>query len=223
MNLIDILDLYALQNDSSDLFLLFKDYHLDSRIEKDKMNRIIVKDLGTLCPCTTDPTMFKFMVEEWFNKWNYNITKLIDTMYYEYDPLTNKNIYREEDETDTRDDDTSNTRTDNLTRTDDLTNKTNGTDTVNTSAYDSSAYQPRTQEIKDNTIKDTGTVKNTGTVGNEGTLDRTDTIDLDVHEYGKEGNSSYQELIQQERDLAEFNIFEWIIKQMRKELFLLVY
>ena len=132
-------------------------------------------------------------------------------MYYEYDPLKNKDIRREEDETLTRDDSTTNTRTDNLTRSDDNTSN------INTSAYDVSTYQPRTQTITSGTERDTGTVKN------DGSLDRTDNRDLDVHEYGKDGNESYQSLIEQERKLAEFNIFEWIIKQMRRELFLLVY
>lgn len=211
MNLIDVLDLYALQNNSNDLFLMLQDYHIDNRIEREKMNRIILKELGALRPASNTPEVFKMMLEEWFDKWNYNITKLVDTMYYEYDPLNNKDIHRTEDETDTRDDDTNVTRTDNLTSTD------NGTSTVNTSAYDVSTYQPRTQTVNSRTIRDTGTV------GNVGNLDRTDTRDLDIHEYGKEGNASYQELIEQERELAKFNIFEWIIKQMRKELFLLVY
>lgn len=211
MNLIDVLDLYALEHNSNDLFLMLQDYHIDSRIDRDKMNRIILKELGALRPASNTPKVFKFMVEEWFDKWNYNIGKFIDTMYYEYDPLHNKDIHRTEDETDTRGDETSSTRTDNLTISD------NGSSTINTSAYDVSTYQPRTQTINTNTSRDTGTV------GNEGKLDRTDTKDLDVHEYGKEGTTSYQELIEQERKLAEFNIFEWIIKQMRKELFLLVY
>lgn len=211
MNLIDLLDLYALQNDSNDLFLMLQDYHIDSRIEREKMNRIILKELGALRPASNTPEVFKMMLEEWFDKWNYNIGKLVDTMYYEYNPINTKDIRRTEDETDTRDDDTSVTRTDNLTSSD------NGTSTINTSAYDSSAYQPRTQTVNSRTLRDTGTVEN------EGSLNRTDTRDLNVHEYGKDGSISYQELIKQERELAEFNIFEWIIKQMRKELFLLVY
>lgn len=211
MNLIDVLDLYALEHDSSNLFLMLQDYHLDNRIDREKMNRIILKELGALRPATNTPTVFKFMLEEWFDKWNYNIGKYIDSMYYEYNPINTKDIHREEDETDTRDTESSGTRTDNLTRTD------SGTSTINTSAYDSSSYQPRTQTVNSNTETDTGTV------GNVSSLDRTDTKDLNVHEYGKEGNESYQSLIEQERKLAEFNIFEWIIKQMRKELFLLVY
>lgn len=211
MNLIDNLDLYALENGSNDLTLMLQDYTLDSRLDRDVLNKIIIKELGALRPATNTPTVFKFMLEEWFSKWNYNIGKLIDTMYYEYNPLHNKDITRTEDETDTRDDTTGNTRTDNLTTDSDTDTK------VNTSAYDVSTYQPRTETIGDNTIRETGTVTDAGS------LDRTDVKDLDITESGKDSSDSYQSLIEQERKLAEFNIFDWIIKQMRKELFLLVY
>ena len=50
MNLIDMLDLYAMVNDSDDLFLMLKDYTLDERISRDLMNKIIVKEcLSTSC------------------------------------------------------------------------------------------------------------------------------------------------------------------------------
>ena len=47
------------------------------------------------------------------------------------------------------------------------------------------------------------------------------TSDIDEHIYGTDG--SYQDLIEKERKVAQFNIYNWIIERMRKELFLLVY
>lgn len=211
MNLLDILDLYAMEHESSDLFLMLQDYTLDSRVDREVLNRVILKELGARRCLTNTPDVFKFMLEEFFDKWNYNIGKLIETMQYEYDPLTNKNITRTEDNTDTRDENSGNTRTD------DLTTKSDTDAKVNTSAYDVSTYQPRTETIGDDTIKYTGTVKD------EANLYRLEKGDLDIKEWGKDGQDSYQKLIQEERELARFNIYEWIIKQMRKELFLLVY
>ena len=211
MNLIDVLDLYAMQHDSDDLFLMLQEYTLDNRIDRETMNKIIVKDLGARRCITNTPDVFKFLLEEFFNKWNYNITKLLDTMYLEYDPLSNKKLTREEDRTDTRKDETDQTRTDNLKSEVDSTSK------LNTSAYDVDTYQPRTEDVTDSTTENTGTVRNAGT------LDRTDTGDLDVKEYGKDGSESYQSLIEQERKVAKFNIHNWIIQQMRRELFLLIY
>lgn len=211
MNLIDVLDLYALEQHSSDLTLMLQDYTLDSRIDRTILNRVIIKELGARRCLTNTPQIFKFMLEEFFDKWNYNIGKLIDTMYLEYDPLSNKNITRTEDSKDTRDDTIGNTRTD------DLTTETDNNTKLNTSAYDVDTYQPRTENIVD------GTVKDTGTVTDEGSLNRVDTGDLDIKEWGKDGQDSYQKLVEQERKLSQFNIYNWIIQQMRKELFLLVY
>jgi len=211
MNLIDVLDLYAMEHDSDNLFLMLQDYTIDERIDRELLNRVIVKELGAMRCATNTPDVFKFMLEEFFDKWNYNITKLINTMYVEYDPLSNKNMTRTEDKEDTRDDDIGNVRTD------DVTTKTDSTTQLNTSAYDVDTYQPRTENVIDGTVKDTGTVTDAGT------LHRLDKGDLDVKEWGKDGQDSYQKLIKEEREVARFNIFNWIIQQMRRELFLLIY
>lgn len=211
MNLLDILDLYAMEHDSDDIFLMLQDYTIDYRIDRELLNRVILKELGARRCITNTPEVFKFMLEEFFDKWNYNIKRLVDTMYLEYDPLSNKNITRTEDNTDTRDDNMGNVRTD------DLTEKTDGNTKVNTSAYDVSTYQPRTETVTDDTVKDTGTVTDVGE------LHRTDKGDLDIKEWGKDGQDSYQKLIKDEREVSRFNIFNWIIQQMRRELFLLIY
>lgn len=211
MNLLDVLDLYAMEHDSDNLFLMLQDYTLDSRIDRDVLNRVILKELGSRRCITNTPEVFKFMLEEFFDKYNYNIMKLVDTMYLEYDPLSNKNITRTEDSTDTRDDNMGNTKTDNLTL------ETDSTTTQETSAYDVSTYQPRTKNTVDATTKDTGTVTDVGE------LHRTDNGDLDIKEWGKDGQDSYQKLLKEEREASRFNIFNWIIQQMRRELFLLIY
>ena len=211
MNLLDVLDLYALEHDSDDITIMLQDYTLDTRLNRDILNKVIIKELGSRRCITNSPEVFKFMIEEFFDKWSYNIGKLVATMYLEYDPLSNKNITRTEDNTDTRDDNMGNVKTD------DLTVKTDGDAKVNTSAYDVSTYQPRTETITDNTVTDKGTVTDVGE------LHRTDKGDLDIKEWGKDGQDSYQKLIKDEREVSRFNIYNWIIQQMRKELFLLVY
>ena len=199
MNLIDILDVYALENDSEDMQLLFNDYTLDERIDRDIMNTTILSELGASRPITSDPDLFKMLFDNFFKKYSSNITKLVDTMYYEYNPLHNKDISEEEHRQSEGDiDNTDEYHTDNTTE-------------GKVSAYDSSTYQPKEQAI--------GDIDHTGETHSDikSEVDTTRTIT------GKDGQDSYQSLIEQERKLAEFNIFNWIIKQMRKELFLLIY
>lgn len=68
------------------------------------------------------------------------------------------------------------TRTDNLTETDDHTrtdnlSTTNDVTTTNTvSAYNSSAYEPKDQQVVDQDGSQTGTVRNAGTTSNTGTV-----------------------------------------------------
>lgn len=199
MNLIDILDVYALENDSEDMQLLFNDYTLDERIDRNVMNTTIISELGASRPITTDPDLFKMLFDNFFNKYSGNITKLVDTMYYEYNPLHNKDISEEEHRQSEGDiDNTDEYHTDNTTE-------------GKVSAYDSTTYQPKEQAI--------GDVDHTG----ETHSDIKSEVDTTRKITGKDGQDSYQSLIEQERKLAEFNIFNWIIKQMRKELFLLIY
>lgn len=199
MNLIDILDVYALENDSEDMQLLFNDYTLDERIDRNVMNTTILSELGASRPITTNPDLFKMLFDNFFKKYSSNITKLVDTMYYEYNPLHNKDISEEEHRQSEGDiDNTDEYHTDNTTE-------------GKVSAYDSTSYQPKEQAI--------GDVDHTG----ETHSDIKSEVDTTRSITGKDGQDSYQSLIEQERKLAEFNIFNWIIKQMRKELFLLIY
>lgn len=207
MVLIDILDLYAQFNNSDDLFLMLNDYTLDPRIDRNLLNRIILKELGNSRPFTTHDKIFKFAIEEFFNKYNYNIGKLIDTMYIEYNPISNKDITRTVDESEHRE------STGDIDNTDTYTTGSSNENKV--SAYDSSTYQPKEQ--------DTSNTSHTGATTSDIKSDVDTERDVTEHIAGKDGDATYQSLITQERKLAEFNIFNWIIQQMRKELFLLVY
>lgn len=203
MNLIDILDLYAMENDSDNLFLMLSDYTLDPRISRDVLNMVILKELGAASPYVHNTKVFKIALEEFFNKYNYNIGKLLDTMYTTYDPLSNKKITEEEHRDSTGDID----NTDNYTT-------TQGVDTEDkVSAFDSTDYQPKSKQEKDGVTEHNG----------ETTSDIKSTVDTRRTVIGKDSPDTYQSLIQQERELANFNIFNWIIQRMRKELFLLVY
>lgn len=219
MNLIDVLNLYAMMNDSDDLTLMLQDYTLDSRVNRDVLNRVIIRELGAMQPFVNDTTVLKFSIENFFNKWNYNIGKLIDTMYYEYDPIGNKNLTRTLNESEHRESVADIDNTDTYTTNTD--NTESGTVEGQVSAYDATTYQPKDKSITSNRID------NDVTHSGETTSDIQSDVDTEHHlgenMVGKDGDSSYQELIEQERELAQFNIFEWIIKQMRKELFLLVY
>lgn len=215
MNLIDTLDLYALINDTDNLFLMLQDYPLDSRIDRNTMNSVIIKELGAMRPITTDPELFKMMFDTFFNKYSSNITKLIDTMYLEYNPIGNKDITETEHRHSVGD----------IDNTDKYTTNTDNTETgTSVTENQVSAYDVNTYQNKDKSITTPNTkIDNDVTHAGKTTSDIDSVVDTETHITGKDGDTSIQTLIEQERRLAEFNIFNWIIKQMRRELFLLVY
>lgn len=223
MTLLDVLTMYAMLNNSDDMTLMLQDYALDNRLDRNVMNRAMIKELGAMRPYVNDTTIFKFALENFFDKWNYNIGKLIDTMYYSYDPIGNKNITRTLGETENRESQANINNTDTYTTNTDKTETISNTTEETVSAYDSSTYQPKNKSVSstnDNTDQD---VEHEGTTSSDIQSDVDTAHDLEETIKGKDGQSSYQELIKQERKLAEFNIYEWILKQMRRELFLLVY
>lgn len=227
MNLIDILDVYALENDTDNMLLFFDDYVLDNRIDKDVMNTTIISELGAMIPLTTNPDLYKILFDNFFKKYASNISKLLDTMYYEYNPLHNKDLVETEHRESVGDIDNTDKYTTKTEQNEDAEQNEDidGTVEQQVSAYDTSAYQPKQKEDTITSSKRTNDIITTNDVEHEGetTSDIESTVDLERNITGKDGQDSYQSLISQERKLAEFNIFNWIIKRMREELFLLVY
>ena len=84
MNLIDILTEYAIAHDHSDeLFLMLQDYTIDNRISRETLNRIIIKDLGTMRPITSYTEVYKMLVDTFFEKYKDNIIyKIILSIIY---------------------------------------------------------------------------------------------------------------------------------------------
>lgn len=244
MTLIDILDMYCiLHNQNDNMMLMLQDYTLDNRIDRQAMNMAIITKLGACRPLTTNTTVFKVMLEEFFNRYNYNISKLLDTMYYKYDPLHDKDTTRTLNETGTEDHVENDTEhresTGDIDNTDTYTTNNTGSDNIDrtdenqVSAYDVSTYQPKEKTITSSEEDTTNNTTHTGattsdiksdvSTEHDRTLDKDTTHNLTETIKGKNSDISYQTLIEQERELGQFNIFNWIIQQMRRELFLLVY
>lgn len=228
MNLIDTLTEYSIAHDHSDnLFLMLQDYVIDNRINRETLNRIIIKDLGTMRPITTYTEVYKMLVDTFFEKYEDNIKRLLDTLDIEYNPLQNKNITESEriGETEQRESSGHINNTDNYTT--NVDNVETGTDTneKQVSAFDATTYQNKDKNTDTKNLRTDNDTTHSGTTTSVITSDVDTDRDVTRNKQitGKEGNDSYQDLIKEERRIAEFNIYNWIIEQMRKELFLLVY
>ena len=149
------------------------------------------------------PTM-KLMIAIWsavnFQTW----CGLYNTMIYKYNPIWNKEgTY---------------TETHNLTVTDDYTvtnmKTTHGGNIKNNvTGYDSSTYSPDTQMEQDTNDTTNGKTKNTHS--DRGTLTKA--------ESGNIGVTSTQDMIRQQREIVEFNFYQYIAQSFKENFCIMVY
>lgn len=214
LNLADMLDFYAILHDSENWDAMLQDYRLNGYLNRDDLNKVILKDLGNACPYVTDTQSFKFALDTFFIKYEDTINRLTETLKINYNPIYNKNYTRKIDDTFNHENHKGNEHIVD----EDTTDTIDTTTTTNVSAYnDEEGFEPKNQTIQKNVdvldkyektnIKENSHGKNID--------DKTDKM------FGTDG--AVQDLLDKERKTAQFNIYTWIISRMRKELFLLVY
>lgn len=216
MTFLDMIEMYNIQHDRelNDIGSMFEDIDIDTRLDKDVLVGALLDECGAMrCLYETTPT-FKYFSDNFFKKYKWNITKLWDTMEFEYDPLKNKQLEWTEETDITQDLDTEEERTRDNTGTQD-----NGYEETNTvSAMNSNTYTPDNKTTSGNTRTDNLSESINATKGEDLTWDETDT-----HTESGTVNTAYQDLITKERKVTEFNIYNWISKKYASELFLLIY
>lgn len=203
MNLIDILDLYAWEHDTDDLMSMLDSYSLDERLDRQKLNMAIISRHGAMRCISNTPEVMKTLLNEFFDRYAWNIKKLVDTVEAEYNPIDDYTMHREYHEDEHRESDADVINTDTVNRSTE--------DKV--SAYDSTEYQPKDYVT---VIAENGGTSDIDSV----TETRNDQI---TDEHGNTGRFSKQELLEKERRISEFNIYNWILDTMKRELFILVY
>lgn len=182
------------------------------------------------------------MITVWSAAHSYEWKQLYNTMLYKYNPIWNKDgLWKE-----TRDLDGKNDRTADLTTTDtrtytnltdehtltNLTNTQTGAIEHDVTGFDVNSYSPNTRDNY-NQLKNVGTgseknVRNgedknvqkiTGTdkyyTEDNGTITR--------EESGNIGVTMTQEMIQRQREIVQFNLYDYIARQFIKQFCLMVY
>ena len=244
MTFLDIIQAwnYEHENDLNDLESLFEDIVLDERVDKTTMVGVLLDECGAMESLYNTTPTFKFMSDNFFKKYQWNITKLADTLDFEYDPLKNKNVEWTETTTIEQNLDTeeehnenktrSNTGTQTTNETGTQTNEFDGDETNTISAMNSNTYEPNNKTTTDNSNTRTDNLQKQRTdnllEGEQKAGDRNKSEDLtwdetDTHTESGNNNIPYQDLIEKERKVAQFSLYVWIAKKYKNELFLLVY
>ena len=244
ITLIDLLEIEQIKTGSDDLFALLRGATIDERLDKDVLFNKILVVLGNCTPLFDTTITFKVFYNNFFKERARNISELLDTLEYDYNPIWNKDgkirrehkfdVARVNDYKDEHDN--TNKEIHNLTKveTRDLTLIDDGNSEHKVSADNASDYQPESYNGDYNKREDDGTVTNTDT----GDLTTTDvghtthsTIKNSDHDEGYEetveqgniGVTSTQSLILEQREVVQFNIYQWVVDELKKSLFLLVY
>lgn len=228
MTLLDIIQIWNLEhdNDLNDMEALFEDIVLDERLDKETLIGVLLDECGAMESVYNTTPTFKYFSDNFFKKYQWNITKLADSLHFEYDPLKNRSLeWTEttsiEQNLDT-DEDTSETR--NKANTGTQGNVYSDSETNTISAMNSSNYEPDNKSDKSGNGTRTDNLNEhvTSTVGRDKSEDLT-WDETDTHTESGTNNIPYQDLIEKERKVAQFSLYGWIAKKYAHELFLLVY
>lgn len=244
MTYLDLLQVYNLQNSKelNDIVSIFDGIEIDERVNKSIMATAILDECGAMrCIYNTSAT-FKVFSDNFFKKYKDNITRILDAMGVEYNPLDSMNFNWTETTNISQIMDTDENTTEDRTKTNNDHETTTNTGTVgesgdvtedNTvSAMNESTYQPdshkstnssntRTNNLTENVV-DTKS-ENINSDNNRTKNEQLTWNETDAHNERGNKNFPYQDLIQKELELRNFSIYNWISEKYAHELFLLVY
>jgi len=214
---------------------LFEELALPEGIERETVINNILLDSMELETFITDPNALKTAIGYWSRAQLPIWQHLKETTEYEYNPIWNKDGTVTETETRNLAGSKTNTQTRNLagtsgdTETRNLAGSGDTTTENGVNAFNGSGYADRDQSITNASTTDTGTVQHsgstsdTGTVQDSGQSTDTGTISRSRIEKGNIGVTTTQQMIKEEREIAEFNLVNYIVRSFIERFCLLVY
>lgn len=213
MTLIDSINLWRLQNQNE---FYFNDIVLDERLNKEDLYNMILTEYMNMLVLYANPQLFKTTVKLFFLKNKDRISDLIDTTVLNYDPLENYSTVEtgKLDRTGTKGFTQADNRTENIAREGDTTS------THYVSAFNN--VQGEDVEQSRDVIKAKEKVVDTE---NYTSAQDTNTKDNEETRDTKKGitNLTYQDLVEKQRKVVQFSIYEWILKEFAKDLLVAIW
>ena len=198
---------------------LLKYLKLPSGIDKETLVNNILMNGGEFEILYSNPNFFQDMIKIWSSKWLHTFTKWQTAINIKYDPLYNYDRIEEYD--DTRNEKEGIKKNENVVAHDESVSSGEGETTNANSAYDSATYTPHD---KSNSFSSGSNASdsNTGVTGNQD-RDRTETLKHRAHLYGNIGVTTSQQMLHDELDIAQWNIYEHITDLFLEEFTIYTY
>lgn len=213
MTLIDSINLWRIQNQNE---FYFNDIVLDERLNKEDLYNMILTEYMNMLVLYANPQLFKTTVKLFFLKNKDRISDLIDTTVLNYDPLENYSTVEtgKLNRTGTKGFTQADNRTENIAREGDTTS------THYVSAFNN--IQGEDVEQSRDVIKAKEKVVDTE---NYTSAQDTNTKDNEETRDTKKGitNLTYQDLVEKQRKVVQFSIYEWILKEFAKDLLVAIW
>lgn len=210
--MLELLSILTLYNNYPDIF---DDMYIPEGMDKELLINSITTELAEMSVLYSNPIVLKPLISVWSHKEKYNWDKLIATTKFNYNPIDN--FDRTETETISGRKSTSASGSQNATT-------ENALLVSSDNVHKQAGYNTNTMF---DTESDVGSVNNTGTVTNNITSnsnsDDTDNSERTLHSRGNIGVTTTQQMIEQERKIAEFNIYDYIVQSFKNRFCLMVY
>ena len=210
--MLELLSILTIYNNYPDIF---DDMYIPADIDKELLINSITTELAEMTVLYSSPVVLKPLISVWSHKEKYNWDKLIATTKFDYNPIDN--FDRTETETIKGSKSTTASGAQNATTENNLLVSSDN-------VHKQAGYNTNTMF---DTESDVGSVNNTGTVTNNITSNSnssdTDNTERTLHSRGNIGVTTTQKMIEQERKISEFNIYDYIVRSFKNRFCLMVY
>lgn len=198
---------------------LFDGMVLPKGVDKDLVIDTIIQKYGDSPLDHEDPAYLKYYIPVWSKRNLDSWTKLFATLSFDYNPL--ENALSDETTEETRNIDRKHDRTGTASMENSGTTGVNKTAEHLVSAENASDYQP---DSRDTETEQTTAAQTTGTDSTENTTEQTaETVKTTYNRHGSIGVVTPQNMIQQEREVDKFVIYDYIADSFRDAFCLLLY
>ena len=198
---------------------LFDGMVLPEGVDKDLVIDTIMQKYGDSPLDHEDPAYIKYYIPVWSKRNLDSWTKLFATLSFDYNPL--ENALLDETTEETRNIDRKQDRTGTASMENSGTTGVNKTAEHLVSAENASDYQP---DSRDTGTEQTTAAQTTGTDSTENTTEQTaETVKTTYNRHGSIGVVTPQNMIQQEREVDKFVIYDYIADSFRDTFCLLLY
>lgn len=190
---------------------LFTDLSIPDALDKPSMVDLILTECADFNVLYPDPDFFKARLATWSTRKLPIWTKLYQTTQYTYDPIANYDRTETHTETVTHTGTDANSTSNTASHTGTVQTIDTNTSTESKASYDSATLATTGQIGNSGNSTDTNNLTDTASGYSTRTLNLADSVNRSIRAVGNIGVTTTQQMIEQERDIDKFDIYDIIL------------